>query len=281
MALLTVPAAFVLSAEPDSVSAQGPTRVELVGLTVASHLAAIGAEQAGTIVEMPVREGARVKQGDVLFSLSSRLQQLEVDRLRAIVDSDLEQSRAAASLKHARDKTERMRQLSVQQISAQAALQEVELESELARLSMGKAEFEREQTRNELQQAEERLAQRTLRSPLDGVVTRRFKQVGETAEQLVPVMEVMSLNPLSIEFECPLAAEQSFRLGGFVRVRPAVGDHRPRLAEITHVSLKATPASQAFLVRASLANEDYSWRSGLKVFLEAAQVPPAAPARGK
>lgn len=270
-----------LSSPPSVASARGQDHVEFVGLTVASHLAAVGAEQAGTIVEMPVREGARVKQGDVLFVLSNRLQQLEVQRLRALADSDLEHGKAAASLRFARDKVARTQELSQQQISAKAALEEVELESELARLSLGKVDFDRQQTRIELEVAQERLAQRTLRSPLDGVVTRRFKQVGETTEQLVPVIEVMALDPLCVEFECPVVVEKKVRLGGFVRVRPAVGEHQPRLAEITHVSLKATPASHTFLVRASLANPDYSWRSGLKVYIDSVDAPSAAPPQGK
>jgi RND family efflux transporter MFP subunit len=261
--------------------AQGPGRVELVGLTVASHLVAVASEQPGTIVAMPVTDGTRIKKGDVLFQLGSRLEQLEVDRLRALIGSDLEHSRAAASLQFAREKAERMRELSAQQISAAASLQEVELESELARLSLGKVEFEREQLQNELLRAEEHLAQRTLRSALDGVVTRRFKQLGETTEQLVPVLEVMSLDPLCVEFECPVAEARRFRLGDFVRVRTAVGESLPRLAEITHVSLKATPASHAFLVRAAMANHDYALRSGLKVYVQAAEVPGAAPAQGK
>lgn len=261
--------------------AQSPARTELVGLTLASHLVAVAAEQSGTIVEMPVAEGARIKQGDVLFVLSNRLQQLEVLRLRGIVESKLEHERAAASLEHARTKVERMRDLSAQQISAQASVQEVELESELARLALSKADFEREQQRIELQVAEERLTQRTLRSPLDGVVTRRLKQLGETTEELAPVMEVMALDPLCVEFECPVADEARFPIGGFVRVRQAMGDHAPRLAEITHASFRATPASHTFLVRVSMANKDYSWRSGLKVYVEPATVPGAKPPEGK
>lgn len=266
---------------PGAVGAQRSPQTELVGLTVASHLAAIAAEQPGTIVDMPVREGDRIKKGDALFALSSRLQQLEVDRLRALVESDLEQSRATATLQNARDKVQRMRELSQLEISAVAALEEVELQSELAGLSLRKAEFERELVRNDLLQAEERLAQRALHSPLDGVVTRRFKQLGETTEQLIPVVEVMSINPLNVEFECPVVVERRFPIGGFVRVRPAIGDHEPRLAEITHVSLQARPASHAFLVRASLPNPDYSWRSGLKVFIEAVDAPSATPPEGK
>jgi RND family efflux transporter MFP subunit len=244
-------------------------------------VAAVASEQPGTIIEMPVQEGARVQKGDVLFVLSNRLEQLEVLRLRALVESSLERDRAIASLDNAREKTSRMRELSMQEMAAHSDLREAELESQLAMLSLGKVDFERELKRNELQQAEERLAQRTLRSPLEGVVTRRLKQIGEATEELTPVVEVMALDPMWVEFECPIAVENRFRVGNFVRVRVAAGDQRPRLAEITHVSLKASPASHSFLVRATLANQDYSWRSGLKIYVEPTPGPQAAPPKGK
>jgi multidrug efflux pump subunit AcrA (membrane-fusion protein) len=180
-----------------------------------------------------------------------------------------------------------MRELSAKEIASRSTVDDVELESQLAHLAVGLADLERSQLDNQLQQARERLQQRTLRSPFVGVVTRRFKQAGETVEQLLPVVEVMSLDPLWIEFECPVAAEQSYRLGSLVQVRPAVSGQAPRTAQIIYLSWKATPASHTFLVRASMPNEDYSWRAGLKILVEplpnaaATDVPAATPPAGK
>ncbi|MFK7742253.1 MAG: efflux RND transporter periplasmic adaptor subunit [Planctomycetota bacterium] len=245
----------------------------LVGLTAPSHLAAIAAEQSGTIVEMSVEDGQRVEPNDVLFRLSSKLQQLQVDRLQATLDSELEQQRAQANVEHARKKAERVQALLEKEISAEAAAAEVQLESRLATISLGTVDFERQQLNNELLQAKERLAQRTLRSPLNGILTRRFKRLGETADQLEPVVEVMSLDPLWIQFECPVAREHDFPLGGAVRVQRTVGKHRVRTATIEHVSLQSAVASHTFLVRASMPNPDYSWRSGLKVRIEPTTTP--------
>ncbi len=256
-----------------------PLTFELVGLTVPSHLAAVAPEQSGTIIEMPALEGSRVEPGTVLYRLSDELPRLEVLRLQALVESRIEQDRAAASLSYAQKKVERVRHLSDRDVAAAAELQEVQLESELARLAVGRVDFEAAQLRNELAQAQARLDQRTLKSPLAGVVTRRFKQVGETADQLEPIVEVMALHPLWVEFQCPVSLESEVRTGGAVLVRPATGNHEPRRAEIVHISLRATPTSQSFLVRAALDNEDYSWRAGLKMVVtpglgSAATTPP-------
>tara|TARA_R110002094_G_scaffold128245_15_gene122064 strand:- start:506 stop:1417 length:912 start_codon:yes stop_codon:yes gene_type:complete len=264
---------------PQSAAAQGPrTSTRLVGLSAPSHRAAVSAEQSGTIVVMAVADGDRVKVGDELFRLSSRLQQLEVDGLQATVDSELGRERANKGLEHARLKADRMRELSEQNISAKASLQEAEFESELARLSVGKAEFERVQLRNALEKAKEQLAQRTLRSPLNGIVVRRLKQLGESAEQLEPVIEVMSLDPLWVQFECPLAREKEFPKGGRIRVWPVIGEFEPRFADIEHVSHQATVTGHTVMVRASLPNPDYLWKAGLKMGIEVAPPVEAAPA---
>lgn len=263
LALAAATAVWLHGAPP--AAAQGPRPNQLVGLTAPSRIAAIGAESAGTIVAMPVTEGTRVAAGDLLFQLSSRLQQLEVDRLQALLQSDLEQERAKASVRHAKERLERHRELSAKEIASRSAVEDAELSAQLAELSLGAADLEREQLKNQLAQARERLLQRTLVSPFDGVVTKRIKQAGETVDQLLPVVEVMSLDPLWIEFECPIAEERHHRIGSRVQVKPAVGEHEPRMAEVVYVSWKATPASHTVLVRAAVRNEDYGWRAGLKV----------------
>ena len=179
-----------------------------------------------------------------------------------------------------------MRELSARDIASRSTVDDVELESRLARLALDVAELGRAQLDNQLQQARERLDQRTLRCPFDGVVTRRFKQAGETIEQLAPVVEVISLDPLWIEFECPVAAEQSLTVGSRVQVRPAVGGQAPRVAEIIYLSWKATPASHTLMVRASLPNAAYAWRAGLKMLVEplpgeGSTGVPSAPPAGK
>ncbi|MEZ6038371.1 MAG: efflux RND transporter periplasmic adaptor subunit [Planctomycetota bacterium] len=252
----------------------------LVGISVPSRIATIAPEQAGKLVTMPVHDGDRVAAGDVLFALSSTLEQLEVDRLRALADSDLAARRARATLAYAEQQAKRERDLRDQEISSERDLQAQEHEFELARLRVEQAELDHAQARNALRQAEERLAQRTVESPFDGVVTHRFKSVGEAVEKFVPVVEVMTLDPLWIEFECPVTDKHLFREGGTVAVAPAVQPDDVRTATITYVSPKATAASHSFMVRAAVPNPDRSWQTGLKMTVEP-DTTQAAPPRGK
>ncbi len=245
-----------------------PFEGPLIGVTLASKRATVAPEQDGNIVAVPVAEGDRIAAGATLFQLNSRLEELEVDRLRELAQSDVIVRRAEASLRHAEQEVSRVRDLRDKDISSDRDLQAQALEVELAKLRLEQAHLEHTQANNELAQAVERLAQRTVRSPFAGIVTQRFKCEGESVERFVPVLEVMSLDPLWVEFDCPVADEHQFRVGGDVVVAPAVRPDDSRHAKILFVSMKATAASHTFMVRAAVANEDLRWKAGLKVLVK-------------
>lgn len=257
------------SAAPPMPTPQGP----LIGITVASKVAAIAAEQPGKIVAVPVTDGTRVAKDDVLFELSSKLERLEVERLRSLADSNLIKQRAVAALRHAEQQEGRVRNLRDKEISSDSDLQAQAFELELAQLRVEQADIEQAQAANELAQAVERLDQRTVRSPFDGTVTQRFHSEGETVEKFVPVLEVMSLDPIWVEFDCPITEQHMFRVGGEVRVAPSFQPDDPRVGRILFVSQKASTSSHTFMVRAAVANTDLSWKAGLKMLVD---LPPAA-----
>jgi RND family efflux transporter MFP subunit len=244
--------------------AQQP-RTHLVGISMPSRVATVAPEQAGKIVEMPLQEGDPVEAGAVLFRLNSTLEQLEVERLGALAESDVFTRRAAASLEYARLQAERMRSLREREINSERDMQAQAHELELARLRVEQARLEMAQAKNELAQAKERLAQRTVRSPFDGIVTQRLKSAGEAVEKFAPVIEVMTLDPLWIEFECPFTEQHRFVKGEQITVAPAVVPDDVRTGTILLASKKANASSHTFTVRASVPNADLRWKTGLKV----------------
>jgi RND family efflux transporter MFP subunit len=225
---------------------------------------------------VPVVDGDRVAAQQVLFQLNSKLEELEVERLRDLAESDAPRKRAEAALRHAELEMGRVNDLRDKDISSDRDRQIQAHEVELAKIRLQQAELEQRQAKNELAQARERLEQRTLRSPFAGIVTQRLKSEGEAVERFVPVVEVMSLDPLWIEFDCPFGSEHLFHAGGDVVVAPAVRPADTRTARILFVSMKATASSHTFMVRAAVANEDLRWKTGLKMIIRqplAEQVP--------
>ena len=255
---------------------------KLIGISAPSRRAEIAPEQDGTIVSMPVNEGNLVTTGQVLFQLNSSLLELEVERLEALANTDLSALKAQTALDHARHREQRTITLAGSEIASTSELQDRQMEAQIAALQLRIVEFEQAQALNQWKQAMKRLQKRTLRSPIDGVVGRVFKHSGETTERLTPVMEIITLDPLWVEFECPVAEHAAFQPGADVLVTPS-SSTETRTARIVYVSMEANPSTHTFLARAAIPNRGHTWRAGLKMFVQRApeqpvqSSPPAAP----
>lgn len=257
-----------------------PVSRPLIGVTVPSQVAQVAPEQAGKIVDMPFKAGDRVTRDQVLFRLNSTLQELEVERLRPLAESDLVVRRATAELAHERQKTARLRDLENQEITSAADLLDQVHRETVAELKLQQARIEQGQARNRLAQAIERLEQQSVRSPFDGIVTLRMKSAGESVERFVPVLEVMSFDPLWIEFDCPTHRIREFEAGTRIEVTPARQPDEKRTAVVEFVSPKGNAASHTLMVRATLRNPSgaESWGSGLKVLVQRLEQPTGQPA---
>ena len=245
-----------------------------VGVSLPSRMAAVGPEQSGVIVEMSKAEGESVSEGDVLFRLSSELEALEVEGLQTLVNSDLAVDKARRKLEFAESVEKRLRELKEQEITSDAELQERQFALAVAKAEYELALFEKTMRLNRLKQAQVRLAQRTVRSPVSGLVTVWHKQPGEPANKLEPVIEVVRLDPLWVTFDCPVRDQRLFGLGDQVMVAPALAPDDKRKAEVVFVSMRATPSSHTFRVRLRTSNPDRDWKTGLK--MEISPVKPSA-----
>jgi len=252
----------------------------LVGITVPSKMALVSPEQAGKIVDLEVEVGARIATGSALFHLNSRLEELEVERLEALAASNVFERRAKLTLEFAQQQEARTSTLHNKDISSERDMQKQAHELAMAKLAVEQAQLDKQQAKNQLLQAKERLAQRTVLSPFDGIVTMQLRGQGEAVEKFVPVVEVMSLDPLWIEFECPIEMRDRFKKGAIVLVAPARRPNDIREATIEFISSKANASSHSFPIRATVPNKDYAWQTGLKMTVETNASPftPSKPA---
>lgn len=230
------------------------------------------------ITEMPKAEGETVAEGDVLFALSSEIEALEVKRLEALAASPLLVERAKKKLEHAEREEARVRQLSQENVASDVDLRKSELETAFAKNDYEQAKLDHLVLDNKLEQARVRLAQRTVKSPFSGRIVTWVRHPGEPAIKLEPVIEVATLDPLWVEFDCPIHDQRLFRLGRRVTVSPASQPGESREAEIVFVSVRATPSSHTFRVRLATSNPKQDWKAGLKMTI---QLPADAKPSGK
>ncbi|MEM7203830.1 MAG: efflux RND transporter periplasmic adaptor subunit [Planctomycetota bacterium] len=239
-----------------------------IGVSYASQALALGSEQDGLIVAMPVRDGDAVEAGEVLFALSSAEQALRAKRLRLMANSDAAVRRARAELEYAAGERARTATLARGSVASELDLAARDFELAMAEARLEEAQLDHRTRALDAEQAEAVLAQRTIRSPIDGVVAKILHGRGQTIEKIDPVIEVIDLDPLWIELDCPLEDSQLLRPGAELRVRRASVPDDARTATVIHASMQADPSSGSFRVRLSLDNGTDPWKAGLKIWIE-------------
>jgi RND family efflux transporter MFP subunit len=115
----------------------------------------------------------------------------------------------------------------------------------------------------ELREAEEHLAMRSIRSPLDGVVVERHFSAGEFVSE-DPIFRLAQVNPLRIEAALPVRLLGRVQVGMKGRVEWEVPVGTVRTGTVTVVDPVVDAASGTIGVRLELPNPDHSLPAGTK-----------------
>lgn len=211
--------------------------VPLTGTVIASQQARLSTEINGLIDVFQVDIGDRVNKGDVILRLKSQFDRLVLQARQA----DLEQARqeledAKRRLADA-ERLGRSNTVSVNEINS--------LKSEVSIDSAAVSRLLAEEKQQQL-----RVRQHTLQAPFSGIISDRMAEQGEWVDPGQPVVELVSLNDLMIEFQTPQRIYQ--RLDSLVRfsVQFDVIPGQSFPAEIKAVAPVTNRSSRTFLIRA-------------------------------
>ena len=141
--------------------------------------------------------------------------------------------------------------------NAQADYNVAKQEVELAKLNHLMAGIE-------LQRAEADLALRTIRSPIDGVVTQRSIGPGEFFHQDSVIVTIARVDPLNVETYLPVRYYKLIKVGDVASVYPSDPVGGERKAKVTVVDSVFDAASGTYGVRLELPNADHDLPGGLR-----------------
>jgi multidrug efflux pump subunit AcrA (membrane-fusion protein) len=116
----------------------------------------------------------------------------------------------------------------------------------------------------ELMRASEILNQRTIRSPINGVVVARMLGPGEYAFDQAQLMTISQIDPLNVDAFVPLSQFGKIRVGAVGEIypeEPIGGKYRAAVTVVDHVF---DAASGTIGVRLELPNPNYRLPAGLK-----------------
>lgn len=238
----------------------------------------IAAGEMGTLAAIEVKEGDRVTAGQIVARLDEEVLQATLEMVRAEADFQGRLESAVAEFELQSDLLARLEELRAQKHASHQEVARAQTQKMIAEARLKSVREELAVKQREVQRITAQLKQRRLVSPIDGVVTRIYKDVGEFLSPSDPVaIKVVQLDPLLVVFAVPFDAARRFKANETVRVRV---DSKSNEVEglIEFVSPTADPQSGTTRVRVRLPNPDEQLLSGIPCRLLVPSDSPLKPA---
>jgi len=191
---------------------------------------------SGIIESISVDRGSAVERGQTLVQLHASVEQAAVELAQARLD-------------FGQRKVARTQELYRENFTSEYSVDEAVTEARLAEV--------------ELAQARTILRQKTLRSPITGIVVERLAEVGEFVSDN-EILNLVQLDPLHVEVVLPVERLDSVAVGTTATVYPAEPVGGEYEAEVTTVDQVIDAASGTFGVRLALPNPDGVLPAGLR-----------------
>jgi membrane fusion protein, multidrug efflux system len=219
----------------------------LSGRTEADNRARAVARAQGTIVELKVRRGDRVAEGDVVATLSDEAREAQVAQADALV---------------AQRRTELDAKMQLIKRGVMAANEKNQLEADLraAEAALALAEAERERG--------------IVRAPISGVVSDVPVSAGQPLEAGGLVAEVIALDPMLAVAGVAERQLGDLNVGGAAKVHLVTG--QTVTGTVRFISPTASSGTRTYRVEVQLPNADHSIPDGVTAEAEFALPPVAA-----
>ena len=267
---LTLASALVLLTPSTLAADEGGRRVVPAGdafLTLDCVIEAdtsveVGTRAEGIVDTLYVERGDRVEAGQALVDLDAAVELADLALARARAEKEAELNAKAASLALSERRAARNERLAASRAISIEAADEGETEAALAALELEQARKAARVAGLEAERARLRLEQRTIRSPIDGVVVERFLSPGELATD-EPILRLARIDPLRVEVIVPAEHFGDIARGSRAEVLPEAPFEGARPATVAIVDGLIDAASGTFGVRLELPNPEHAIPAGL------------------
>jgi RND family efflux transporter MFP subunit len=217
----------------------------------------------GVLAEVLVERGDRVRRGQIVAQLQSEVEAAQVllAQARAAADAQLKLRRARQALA---DRTlTRNRPLAGERFVSEQEIDQLRTERDVAALEAASAAESLVVARAELEAARAQLAIRSIRSPIDGVVTDRTLSGGEQVRDK-PILIIEHVDRLHAEVSLPAALRAEVHVGSRARISFAIPGLAPVAAEVALVDPVVDARSDMFGIRFILDNSAGRIPAGVK-----------------
>ncbi|OJU47837.1 MAG: efflux transporter periplasmic adaptor subunit [Mesorhizobium sp. 61-13] len=208
--------------------------IRISGLTEADKRAVLATRVGGVISELPVKQGDRVKTGDLVLMLDAEEKVSAVDNARQLL-------------------TQRQAEIDASERLAKTGnLPKLQLDTARSALAAAKSQ---------LDAAEAELARNEVKAPFNGVIDRVAVELGSAIMQGGEVATILSLDPIVARGEISERDLGYLKIGDTAKVRLVSGDVVE--GKVRYISRDASAATRTFRVEIAIANADGAIPAGM------------------
>jgi RND family efflux transporter MFP subunit len=232
------------------------------GFTEPNRAVNVATAEVGVIRKIEVREGDAVKCGQVLATLDNEIHtallSIAVEQMNA--RGRLESAQAELDMRQS--KLEKLQMLREQGHARQEEVDRAVTDVAIAKAQVLSAQEELLIRKLEHERARLQLERRTIRSPLEGFITKAHKQEGEfVAAHDAVLFTIVQLDPLVATFSAPSQQVASLRAGQKVALSIAGSDARTQ-GTIDFISPVTDAESGTVRIKVRIDNAKGLYRSG-------------------
>ncbi|MCG3138465.1 MAG: p-hydroxybenzoic acid efflux pump subunit AaeA [Phycisphaerae bacterium] len=240
-----------------------PATTSVVGSVRPNRTSLIGSEVAGLVIELPVREGDFVRQGELICRLQDDTLTLEyeaaVNRLRSL-EAAVEV--AQATLQRWDFENQRMLRLQSEAKANEKEISDTQTQYLAAQSSVVEAQQRVAEQKSIVELQKTNLQKIRIAAPFDGYITRLYTEVGQWISIGDQVVEIIDLETVQVRVYAPETAFPYMQVGAVAPVGiDALGE--VLTGTIKHIIPQADEAARTFPVEVELDNRAHRLGAGM------------------
>lgn len=226
-----------------------PVRLEALGNVTTIASVAIKPRVDSVITAVHVADGARVKEGDLLFTLDSRQTEAEIKRVQAVIDG------AQAQLEQSERDVQRYSELVAKNATTLVTLNNAQTQTNIARATA-------ESNRATLENLKVQLDFTKIRAPISGRMSQANVKVGNLVRvaDAAALATINQVSPIYVSFSVPqkmLPGVRQALLAETATVEAIVpGEQKRSSGAVTMIENTVDPATGMVTIRATMPNAD-------------------------
>lgn len=269
---LTLPMLGLVIAGP--AHAMLPEEIPAPGVTQALREVKLSLTVAGRVEGLFVKEGDRVRRGDLLVHLDRTAEDLEVKRRRLMLEDQSRLEELRQKEKTLIDQVGSARELFKAGGLSRKQLEDEELAMRAVIAERQMLEVTKKREEVEVGLSQEAFERRHLRAPFDGVVTKVGYRVGESVAAHEPVVVLVDVSKVRFMSAVAPVAAARIRHGQSIVVQLGIGTQTiDRKARVVFVAPTTDPSSGLIEVISEFDNFDGSVKPGITGRLMLGPVP--------